>query len=314
MSTPRRTAPHSERWTVEVGGSLAELVAQSLAGASKKRVTQLIKHGAVSINDQVIRRADHVVEAGARLTIVFGLEGGDPHTLPSNLRIVYQDEHLIVVDKPAGLLSIGTDSERAQTAHALLCRYVAEQARDPRERVFVVHRLDQGTSGLLVFARTEEAKHALQQSWSSACKIYLAVVEGVPTESQGTLRSYLRENRAMRVHSSTEDDGKLAVTHYRLLASTRGRSLLEVRLETGRKHQIRVHLSDLGHPVLGDRLYGSVVSLPGRLALHAHRLELLHPVTSQLITHTSPLPDALQALLPRLNEGPRRRGTSSAKG
>lgn len=233
----------------------------------------------------------------------------------SDPKIVFEDETLIVVDKPAGLLTIATERERTATAYHFLTEHVRRRAprrtrrsgdsrttRDPRSaqpRIFIVHRLDRETSGLLVFAKTESAKRALQAHWNAQVqeRAYVAVVHGVLRADSGTLKSRLAENRAYKVYSTNSPEGKLAITHYRVLARGNGFTLLELNLETGRKNQIRVQLQDLGHSVVGDKRYGGIGNPIHRLALHAASLVFPHPGTGEILRFESAVPSAFYRLL-----------------
>jgi len=198
---------------------------------------------------------------------------------------------VIVVDKPAGLLTMATDSERLKTVYAAL-RARANSKR-PAEKIFIVHRLDREASGLLVFAKTIEAKENLQNQFKdhSARRRYVAVVEGKVSPEKFTISSYLAENSAYRVYSArTAKMGKLAVTHIRVLERMRTNTRIEVELETGRKHQIRVHLAERGHPIAGDKTYGSCSNPFRRLALHAAHLEFRHPRTHEIMRFDSRSP------------------------
>ena len=192
---------------------------------------------------------------------------------------------------------MATETERSRTLYAVLRSYVNEKR--PPEKLFIVHRLDREASGLLVFAKTVEAKERLQDQFKdhSAGRTYIAVVEGSVVPDKFTIRSYLAENRAMNVYSTKNTRmGKLAVTHVRVLKRRPKSSLLEVRLETGRKHQIRVHLAERGHPIVGDRNYGSRGNPLKRLALHGAKLEFKHPRTGQLVKFDSPCPGGFDRL------------------
>jgi len=211
---------------------------------------------------------------------------GKTPPLPPGLRILFEDEHVLVVVKPAGLLTIATAREKARTTYSILTDHVRRGAARSRERVFIVHRLDRETSGVLVFARTEAAKRRLQDDWENTAKQYLAVVHGRPEPPRGLIESYLAENRAHHVYRTRDrTKGKLARTAYRVGASNRRYSLLEIDLLTGRKHQIRVHLAGLGHPVVGDRRYGQPGER-GELALHARSLAFTHPASGERLTFT----------------------------
>jgi RluA family pseudouridine synthase len=213
--------------------------------------------------------------------------------LLDRLRIVYEDESVIVVDKPAGVLTMATEAERSKTVYAVLRAYANN--KKPQEKIFIVHRLDRDASGLLVFAKTIEAKERLQDQFKdhSAGRRYVAVVEGRVVEDQFTIRSYLAENTALRVYSTRKSRaGRLAVTHVRTVKRNPKSSLVEVRLETGRKHQIRVHLAERGHPIVGDKTYGSRWNPIRRLALHGAHLDFRHPKTNKVMQFDSRYPKA----------------------
>ena len=205
------------------------------------------------------------------------------------LAILYEDEDILVIDKPAGLLSIATESEKSQTAYFLLTDYVRKAS--PRARVFIVHRLDRETSGVLLFAKTYASKMKLQEGWAATEKHYLAIVQGKPAKKADTITSYLAENKAHRVYSTgTSRKGRLASTAYRVLKEGNGMTLLDIHLLTGRKNQIRVHLADIGHPVVGDKKYGDGKGPRARLALHAWSLSFVHPVSGERMTLVAPTP------------------------
>jgi len=214
---------------------------------------------------------------------------------PRGLSILHEDRDVIVVSKASGLLTVGTGRgpERGpeHTAEAALTDYVRKGNSKSRARVFVVHRLDRETSGALVFARTEAAKSTLQTHWKDVEKIYLAAVEGIPDPREDTISTYLVENAAMRVYSTSDSTkGKWSETRYRVVKTVGNRALLEVALLTGRKHQIRVHLSERGWPVVGDKKYGAKSRDRERLALHSHRLSFDHPGHGRRVSVTAPLP------------------------
>lgn len=232
---------------------------------------------------------------------------------PPGMTILHEDRDIIVVDKTNGLLTIGTDREREKTAYYRLTDYVRKGDPRSRNRVFIVHRLDRDTSGVIVFARSESAKRFLQDQWSGFRKKYVAVVRGVMPKESDTIVSLLAEDSARTVRSVTDPrKGKRAETRYRVLKKTRNFSLLEIELRTGRKHQIRVHLADLGHPVVGDERYG--VKEPGsrRLALHAASLTLVHPATKKTMTFEAEIPAHIHALVGGASENDRSEPPNSA--
>ncbi|UXP32281.1 RluA family pseudouridine synthase [Reichenbachiella agarivorans] len=217
---------------------------------------------------------------------------------PAGLSILYEDKDILVVDKVEGLLTMGTDREKHRTAHFLLNEYVKKGNPRAKNRVFIVHRLDRDTSGVLVFAKNEDAKQYLQEHWKEFSKVYYAVVAGKLQDKEGIITSYLVENKAKRMYSSQDpEQGKFSKTGYRVIKETSRCSLLEIDLYTGRKNQIRVHLSDKGNPVLGDKVYGQADRLSKRLALHAASLTIIHPVTKKEMSFKTEIPPYFKTLV-----------------
>jgi 23S rRNA pseudouridine1911/1915/1917 synthase len=209
----------------------------------------------------------------------------------NRIRIIFEDNELVVADKPAGLLTMATHREKEKTLYALLRAQL--NTKRPPEKLFIVHRLDREASGLLVFAKTIAAKEGLQDQFKdhSAGRTYIAVVEGRVQKNDFSIRSYLAENAAYRVYSTPNKKvGSLAVTHVHTKKRNSRTSVLEVRLETGRKHQIRVHLADMGHPIVGDKNYGSRTNPIRRLALHGVSLSFKHPLSGESMRFDSPYP------------------------
>ena len=211
--------------------------------------------------------------------------------LPHGLVILYEDSDFLVVDKPAGLLTMGTDSDKTRTAYFFLTDYVRKGYSKSRNRIFIVHRLDRETSGIVVFAKNVEAKIRLQERWKDTEKKYLAVVHGQCAKPSGTITTYLAENKVHIVYSTSDrTKGKLLSTGYKVLKQTKNFALLELDLLTGRKHQIRVHLAGIGHAVVGDRKYGKGDRDHTRLALHAISISFKHPFFGQQLTFESQVP------------------------
>lgn len=217
---------------------------------------------------------------------------------PGGLTILHEDKDIIVVEKPAGLLTIGTERDKSRTAHYLLNDYVRKGNPKSRNRVYVVHRLDQDTSGLLLFAKSEQAKQFLQEHWSETDKHYLAIVHGILTAKEGTISTCLAENTAQRVYSTGDSaKGKLSHTAYKVLKESKGLSLVEIKLLTGRKHQIRVHFAELDHPIVGDRKYGTGDGRSKRLALHAKSISFTHPFNKRPMVFDTGMPEDFVRLL-----------------
>ncbi len=260
---------------------------------------QLLKHGAVFVNGNPVTRHDHFLELRDRVVIERGAPAPVRTSTVAKPEIVFEDRHIIVIDKPEGLLTIATDKETQRTAYRQVMAYVQEDRPHRGERIFIVHRLDRDTSGLLVFARTEDAKRAMQDHWEHAEKKYFAIVEGIPREPQGTIRSHLRENpKSLKMHSAPpSDEAKLAVTRYRVLRSERHFALLDVKLETGRKNQIRAHLTEQGNPIVGDKKYDARSNPIKRLGLHAYYLAFPHPVTGKRLLFKTDIPKEFVRLL-----------------
>jgi len=282
----------------EEAGLLAYLLS---LGFKRTRVKQFLKFRAVSVNGKTIESHDQLLLPGDRVSLSSEKTAVADSVPKLGIKILYEDDAVLVIDKPAGLLTIGTEKERTKTAYFQLNEHLRERSPDKRERVFIVHRLDRETSGLIVFAKTEAAKHRLQDNWDKAAKRYLAVVEGVPQKNEDTIAGYLNESSTLRVYEGRgSKSAKYAVTRYRILKKSRGYSLLEIDIETGRKHQIRVHLSGIGHPVAGDKKYGAATDPLKRLALHALRLSFPHPFTKKDMHFESSLPRVFEQLVGRM--------------
>lgn len=218
--------------------------------------------------------------------------------LPKGLDILYEDDWLLVVDKPAGLLAVGTPTNRTRTAYYMLTEYVRKGNPKSRNRIFIVHRLDQWTSGVLVFAKSEPVKERLQENWTQVKKTYIAVVHGRPEKNEDTISSYLVENKGLKVYSTRDPArGKLSHTAYKVVKQNAAFSLLEINLLTGRKNQIRVHLADIGCPIVGDRKYGRPDDGYRRLALHARSIRFNHPESGKPLAFDAKPPSYFRQLM-----------------
>ncbi len=262
----------------------------------KVKVRQWLKFGSVQVNGRSVTQFNHALKAGDVIEIISQKPVYRQTELPSGLRIVHEDDEIIVLEKPAGWLTIAKDNGKGRNVYAVLTDYV--RSANSKLKVWIVHRLDRDTSGLIVFAKTEEAKHALQGQWGEFEKKYFAIVEGAPPAVSGTLRSYLDESNPLRVFSAAQsEDTREAITHYQVIKSSSSLALLELTLETGRRHQIRVQLADARCPVVGDERYGAKTNPAERLALHACLLSFQHPVTGEEMHFESKLPAELAKLV-----------------
>jgi 23S rRNA pseudouridine1911/1915/1917 synthase len=267
-------------------------------GVSGRALKQWLEHGRIRVGGVIVRRGDVEVAAGDRVAL-----GTSRPAFPSSLRLIFEDEEILVVDKPPGLLTIATERERERTAYRLLADYVGAHGgastRRGAPRLFIVHRLDRETSGLLVFAKSPAAKRWLQHQFEARHveRRYVAVVEGAVREGEGTLRSRLREDRSLRVRPSRDHaQGLEAITRYRVLDRGPASTLLELSLVTGRRGQIRAQLAELGHPIVGDPGYGARLDPLRRLCLHAARLGFAHPRGHRLVFESA-APAAFAGLL-----------------
>lgn len=296
---PRATKPGAERnqfrpdsiLTLNVSEPmpLMEFLLANLTDHKRTSVKELLKHNQVAVNGSPVSQFNHKLKPGDQVKINFTREWRVFYH--RRLKLVYEDDDIIVVNKGYGLLSMGTDKIKDGTAYSILREYV--KWSDPRNKLFIVHRLDRDTSGLMMFAKNEEAKNTMQHNWNNMVlnRKYLAVVEGTPDQAEGVIKSYLAENAEHEVYSTPDPKlGQLAVTRYKTLASKNGYTMLEVELDTGRKNQIRVHMKEMGHPIAGDRRYGAKSSPIHRLALHAQTLRFAHPVTRKEMNFETPVP------------------------
>lgn len=290
-----------QKFSVKSPAPLLEFLFSACQGMKKNRIKQSLRHGSVSVNGKIVTSHLHPLRPGDEVRLLSKKTALVEKLKKSpELNILYEDNDLIAVDKPSGLLTMGTDTEKEKTLYYKLTAYQRAQSPDGRGRIFIVHRLDRDASGVLLFAKSETIKRLLQRSWGEAEKRYYAVVEGVPRRPNGEVRSYLVEDAFKRVYTAGAGTpgARLSVTRYRTLGTQKDYALLDVKIETGRKNQIRVHLADLGHPITGDLKYGAQTNPIRRLALHAHTLALAHPITGKELVFRSDLPQSFKRLIP----------------
>lgn len=288
--------PNASSFTIEKKDTLLDSLITNLPQKSRKILKIVLGNNQVSVDGKPVTQFNHVVSPGQKVDVRWATAVKRRH--PKELNIVYMDDAIIVINKPPGLLTIATDKEKRKTAYSMLSNYVKSENKD--NKIFIIHRIDRETSGLLMFARSEEIKHKIQGAWSTTIRqrAYVGVVEGVVEPAEGTISSYLKESKAFIVYSSqNEKSGKRAVTHYKTIQTSTNFTLLELNLETGRKHQIRVHMQDIGHPVVGDKKYGSGLNLLGRMGLHAQMLAFTHPLTGEQCQFDTGIPTTFLRLI-----------------
>jgi 23S rRNA pseudouridine1911/1915/1917 synthase len=284
------------RFSVESRCELLPYLLTLPLGLSRKAAKDLLRFRSVTVSRTTTVRHDTPLEPGDVVTIASGKQIPASSIERHGLKIVHLDDDIIVVEKREGLLSMGSEGEKERTAHRILNEHLKVLTGSPSQQAFIVHRLDRETSGLMIFARTRAIQALLQDNWKTVTKKYLAIIEGVPSKTDGTLRDNLVESKSLRMHR-VERGGELAITHYRVLQKGRANSLVELTLETGRKNQIRVQMAGLGHPIVGDHKYGATTDPARRLALHSSELKFRHPVSGAPMNFQSPLPTNLKKIL-----------------
>ena len=280
-----------KNFSIQAPAELLPFVTENLPEIKRTRLKQMLAHNQIAVNGTPVRQFNHPVQPGDTVSVNFTREFQVFYN--RRLKIVYEDDDLLVVNKGYGLLSMGNDKVKDGTAYSILKDYL--KRKDPRNKIFIIHRLDRDTSGLMMFAKNEKAKEAMQHNWNNMVlnRKYVTVVEGHVEEPQGVVRSYLGETSQFEVFSTDDpSQGKLAVTRWTRRKEGSEYSLLEVELDTGRKNQIRVHMKDIGHPISGDRKYGAEASPIHRLALHARTLRFIHPVTRREMLFETPVPSS----------------------
>jgi RluA family pseudouridine synthase len=273
--------------------TLLDILQTKFPDSTKTTLRQMLKSGRVRVNGELEKDARREIEADEAVDVT---QKSAHRNLPPGIDVLFEDDHVIVILKANGILTVPTERERDTTVQVYLNTYLKGRTE---ERIHVVHRLDRETSGVLVFAKHLAARETLKEQFAahSVDRVYVAIIEGELEPRAGTYRSHLFERRDLRMVSvKPRPEAKLAITHYQTVEAKNGYSMLEIRLETGRKNQIRVHLSEAGHPIVGDQFYGSTVNPLDRLGLHAKILGFTHPSTGERMTFTAPVPKAFKEL------------------
>lgn len=276
-------------FTALADATLLAFLYSNITDKSKTTVKSYLANRQVSVNDVVITQFDQPIKPGDKVVVSFGRQKESlRHPL---LKLIYEDDEILVVNKSYGLLSIATDKERDRTAYKIVSDYLKRE--DPKALVFIVHRLDRETSGVMLFAKTEEVQQKLQLNWNENVleRKYYAVVEGIIEQEEGIIESYLTESKkSLKVYATTKEEGKLATTAFKVLKTNKENTLLELQLETGRKNQIRAHLEYVGFPIIGDKKYGAKTNPIGRVALHAGSIVFAHPSEGRTMSFETPVP------------------------
>ncbi|WP_236587613.1 RluA family pseudouridine synthase [Tumebacillus amylolyticus] len=282
----------SKQFTVQEPAELLAFLLKHITNLSRNSVKSILARGQVFVGEESVTAYNYPLKPGQ--TVSIGEKKAPVTEAPkmNGVTIMYEDDDVIVIEKASGLLSIATEKETEQlTAYRQLMDHVRRD--NPQNRIFVVHRLDRDTSGVMMFAKSQEMKEKLQDTWNESVqeRTYIALVEGQVKRKEGTISSWLKETKTLMVYSSpTPNGGQHAVTHYKLLKANKNYSLLEVNLETGRKNQIRVHMQDIGHPIVNDKKYGAKGKSIARLGLHARVLAFVHPRTEKLMRFETSIP------------------------
>lgn len=290
MKNRKQSSGPDAEWKVEEATELLKFLFEMMPSRSRKSLKGVLGRGQVYVNGEATTQFNEPLHPGDRVEIHSHF--GARNVKIKGIEILHEDDDVIVIEKEAGLLSIASEKENQMTAYRQLAEHV--QRSHPKNRVFVVHRLDRDTSGVMMFAKSKKVQQKLQNAWKDVVseRIYIALVEG-QVDQDGTITSWLTEDKTLTVRSSKNpNNGKKAVTHYKVLKSNRNLSLLKVHLDTGRKNQIRVHMQELGHPIVGDKKYGSRSNPIRRMGLHAHILAFRHPTTGESLRFESEVPSA----------------------
>lgn len=271
---------------------LLEFVTSNAKDSSRTDAKSWLKHGQIMLRGEITTAFDAPVNPGDEVKI--NISRPFVRLKHPRLKLIYEDDDIIVVEKGYGLLSVGIPNpskKKIESAYDILRDYL--KRKDPRNKLFVVHRLDRDTTGVMMFAKNQEAQETLRHNWNNFVleRLYVALLEGFVKNDEGIIKSRLAENSQFKVYSTdNENEGRLAVTRYKVEGRGHGLSLVEFTLDTGRKNQIRVHAAELGNPIMGDRKYGATQNRLGRLCLHAKTLRFAHPVTRKDMYFESPVP------------------------
>jgi len=272
---------------------LSDFVAKKIGSMSKTALKRVLSRGQVFVNNQVKTQYDYALRPGDVVAVDFAKAATGLKS--SRVSVLFEDDYLVVVNKSEGVLSVATEKQEEYTAFRVVLNHLKKQNRS--NRLYVVHRLDRETSGVLIFAKQKDAQMLMQRNWQRdvKSKIYYAIVEGVVEKDEGEVHSWLNEDpKSKKVYSADFDNGGMeSVTRYEVVKRLNGYTFLKIHLLTGRKNQIRVHMQSIGHPIIGDKKYGGSTSPIGRIGLHAASITFRHPITTKLMTFEAELPEKM---------------------
>ena len=261
----------------------------NLKHKSKNNIKTLLHNECIYVNDKLVTKYDYIVNINDIITINKNI-----NSTTFNLKIIYEDNDIIVVDKPSKILTISNKNEKEKT----LYREVSNYLKKKNTKVFIIHRLDYDTSGVIMFAKNKKVQELYQNSWNTLAKKreYTTIVEGI-TNSRGHIESYLKTSKTLKVYSTKNKDGLFSITDYERIKYNNKYSMLRIIISTGRRNQIRCHMSDIGHPIIGDSRYHSKDNPLNRLALHANKLEITNPITNKLMIFISDIPEEFNNII-----------------
>lgn len=266
---------------------LFDYLRNNIDGKSKNNIKSLLKNEVVFVNGKIVTKYNYVLCDGDVVEI-------NKKKANNNINIIYEDNDIIVIDKPSKILTISNKNEKVNT----LYRMVSDYLKKEHKKVFIIHRLDFDTSGIIMFAKSQRVQKLYQDNWNDLTKIreYTAIVDGI-TANKGHIESYLKQTKTLLVYSSKNKDGLFAITDYEKIGGNSKYSMLKILISTGRRNQIRCHMADIGHPILGDYRYKCKINPIDRLCLHANRLEIINPITKELMVFNSNIPKEFNSII-----------------
>lgn len=277
------------KFIVKESTTLMQFIMDSFPGKSRSGIKFLLKENLIAVDGKVNSQFNHPLKTGQVMTVL--AEKIKPEKPIVGLKIIHEDELMIIVNKHSGLLTNSSAKERVKTAYAMINSHF--QKENATNRVFIVNKLDRDTSGILVFAKNEKVQKFLIEDWEKSIpeQVYIALVEGEVRKEKDTLTSYMKQSKALIVHSSqNETYGDKAITNYEVLKRKKGSTLLKINVETRVKNQIRVHMQEMKHPIVGDKKYGAKTNSIGRLGLHLKTIQITNPTSKKKITFDTEIP------------------------